>query len=190
MNRKMNSKKWIEGGMLLLALLLMGCGGGKQQAPKEVLDSVAVVEETADSTYYGVCGEGSTMHVLELVRDQGDTLHFMVNMEEETVKGGMLAGDRMAVTGYKGEDGEWVATVALNLTTLLGKWTSLDKNFEIQEGGIVASHMQAEAKPWTAWKVLNGQLLLNQDTFAVAKLGADSLSLENSACIFVFKRQR
>ena len=50
MNRKMNSKKWIEGGVLLWALLLMGCGGGKQQASKEVLDSVAVVEETADST--------------------------------------------------------------------------------------------------------------------------------------------
>ena len=57
-------------------------------------------------------------------------------------------------------------------------------------GHVFISHMQAEAKPWTAWKVLNGQLLLNQDTFAVAKLGADSLSLENSACIFVFKRQR
>ena len=174
----------------MAAFLLAACHDGKTGKAQDS-DSTQTFVDDSDSTVYGVCGEGSGMHSLELVTNNGDTLNYLINMDDEsTVQGGLMAGDRLAVYAVKNADGENEARSVINLTTLLGKWTSIDKNFEIQEGGIVASHMQAEAKPWTAWKVLNGQLLLNQDTFAVAKLGADSLSLENSACIFVFKRQR
>ena len=83
-----------------------------------------------------------------------------------------------------------VATCAVNLTTLMGKWTSIDKNFEIQEGGLVESSIKAETRPWTSWKIHNGHLLLNADPFAIERLGADSLCLENGEGIFVFKRQR
>ena len=82
-----------------------------------------------------------------------------------------------------------IATQVINLTTLLGKWTSLDKNFEILEGGIVQSSVQAESNPWTSWKLLNGRLVLNADTFKISCLGADSLYLENEKGIFVYKRQ-
>ena len=76
----------------------------------------------------------------------------------------------------------------INLTTLLGKWTSLDKNFEIVEGGMVSSNVEAESNPWVSWKILNGHLLLNTDTFDIVELGADSLYIENKSGIYVYKR--
>ena len=181
---------------LLAALLAMmigwGCTGKKTQQQHTESDTMVVEVSTPDSTVYGVCGEGTSMHALELVTDEGDTLTYLVDAdaEQETVKGGLFAGDRMAVVGYKGAEGDMVATCAVNLTTLMGKWTSIDKNFEIQEGGLVESSIKAETRPWTSWKIHNGQLLLNADTFAIERLGADSLCLENGEGIFVFKRQR
>lgn len=181
---------------LLAALLAMmigwGCTGKKTQQQPTESDTMVVEVSTPDSTVYGVCGEGTSMHALELVTDEGDTLTYLVDAdaERETVKGGLFAGDRMAVVGYKGAEGDMVATCAVNLTTLMGKWTSIDKNFEIQEGGLVESSIKAETRPWTSWKIHNGQLLLNADTFAIERLGADSLCLENGEGIFVFKRQR
>lgn len=77
----------------------------------------------------------------------------------------------------------------INLTSLLGKWTSIDKNFEILEGGEVKNNVKVETNPWTSWKILNGKLLLNTDTFCIGKLGPDSLLLENKVGIFIFKRQ-
>ena len=72
----------------------------------------------------------------------------------------------------------------------MGHWTSIDRNFEIEEGGTVRSSVKAETNPWTSWKILNGQLLLNRDTFDITSLGADSLYIENRNGIFVFKRQK
>lgn len=181
---------------LLAALLAMmigwGCTGKKTKQQPTESDTMVVEVSTPDSTVYGVCGEGTSMHALELVTDEGDTLTYLVDAdtEQEAVKGGLFAGDRMAVVGYKGAEGDMVATCAVNLTTLMGKWTSIDKNFEIQEGGLVESSIKAETRPWTSWKIHNGQLLLNADTFAIERLGADSLCLENGEGIFVFKRQR
>ena len=62
-------------------------------------------------------------------------------------------------------------------------------NFVIEEGGTVVSNIKAETKPWTNWKIFNGKLLLNKDTFDVVTLGADSLAIENRNGIFVYKRQ-
>ena len=135
----MDMKKYSKN--LLAALLAMmvgwGCTGQKTQQQPTESDTMAVEVSTPDSTVYGVCGEGTSMHALELVTDEGDTLTYLVDAdaEQETVKGGLFAGDRMAVVGYKGAEGDMVATCAVNLTTLMGKWTSIDKNFEIQEGG-------------------------------------------------------
>ena len=100
-----------------------------------------------------------------------------------------MVGDRLAIVGVQ-VNGERVAQKVINLTTLLGKWSSLDKNFEIQEGGGVQSFVKAESNPWTTWKILNGKLLLNKDTFSVNTLGADSLYLENNEGIFAYRRQQ
>jgi hypothetical protein len=106
------------------------------------------------------------------------------------VVGGLLAGDHLAVVKGQPIDGEETAKKVINLTTLQGKWTSIDKNFEIMEGGEVKSNVEAEKDPWTSWKILNGRLLLNRDTFDIDNLGSDSLELENRAGIFLYKRAK
>ena len=150
-------------------------------------------DTVADSTVYGVCGEGTAMHTVELITDAGDTVKYMIDEDSEgrqDVQGGLLVGDRLAIIEGTGLDGDKTAKKVINLTTLLGKWTSLDKNFEILEGGLVKSNVDAESHPWTSWKILNGQLLLNKDTFNIDQLSADSLYLENKEGIFVYKRTK
>lgn len=146
---------------------------------------------TPDSTVYGVCGENTAMHTLELITDAGDTLNYVYgDDDDDPVVGGLLAGDRLAVVPGPEIDGDKTAKKIINLTTLTGKWTSLDKNFEIEEGGVVESHVDAEKDPWTSWKILNGKLVLNRDTFEIDNLGSDSLYLENKDGIFVYKRAK
>lgn len=183
--------------MAAAVVLLAGCNA-KKDNPQAVVDDEEMV---ADSTVYGVCGEGTSMHSLELITDAGDTITYTILDAESdmdgglssgpvtTVVGGMMSGDKMAVTGHKVE-GEMLADRVINVTSLLGHWTSIDKNFEIEEGGTVRSNVKAETNPWTSWKILNGQLLLNRDTFAIDNLGADSLAIENARGIFLFKRQK
>ena len=60
-------------------------------------DSVALEDAENDSTIYGVCGEGTSMHSLELISDAGDTLTVFIDDEQPgIVQGGLLAGDRSA----------------------------------------------------------------------------------------------
>jgi hypothetical protein len=180
-------------GLLFLVLMLAACDAKKKQQIEDT-DEVA---EVNDTTVYGVCGEGTSMHSLEIITDAGDTLVYtLLSQDAETevetpsdVQGGLMAGDKMAVTGHKTAD-ELVADRVINVTSLLGHWTSIDKNFTIEEGGTVHSAVKAETNPWTSWKILNGSLLLNRDTFAIEGLSADSLYLENQNGIFTFKRQK
>lgn len=180
-------------GLLFLVLVLEACDAKKKQ---QIEDTDEVVEVN-DTTVYGVCGEGTSMHSLEIITDAGDTLVYtLLSQDAETevetpsdVQGGLMAGDKMAVTGHKTAD-ELVADRVINVTSLLGHWTSIDKNFTIEEGGTVHSAVKAETNPWTSWKILNGSLLLNRDTFAIDGLSADSLYLENANGIFTFKRQK
>jgi hypothetical protein len=168
-------------------LFVMGCKN-KKNSSAQLVDNFAPAE--SDSTMYGVCGEGTAMHTLELITDGGDTLEMSISDEgpdSTEVEGGLLNGDRMAVTAYE-RNKEYVAQTVINLTTLIGHWTSIDKNFEIAEGGTVKSYVKAEQHPWTSWKILNGKLLLNRDTFKIDELGADSIYLENTKGIFAYKR--
>ncbi len=176
-------------GLLALSVFI-GCNNKK---PEKVLtQSTEDLESNAakDSTVYGTMVEGG-MHSLLLLTDKGDTVEYLINPNDtvDVVKGGMLYGDRFAVIAYT-EYGDRFVRSAINITSLLGTWTSLDKNFEIKEGGTVASKMQAETNPWTSWKIFNGKLLLSKDTFTIAQLGSDSLALENSNGIFVYKRSK
>ena len=148
------------------------------------------IDSVEDVSIYGRCGDGTAMHTLELITDQGDTLYIGVNEDSvSNVKGGMGVGDRMAVTleSEATDDEPAKARVVVNLTTLLGKWVSLDKSFEIQEGGVVVSNI-TEPKPLVDWKICNGRLVLSSDTFSIYELGADSLFLENERGIYAYKR--
>ena len=172
-------------------LCMTSCHDNKKTSSQATEDNTETSQkQVSDSTVYGICGEGSAMHTLELITDEGDTIEYAISDEgdmQTTVQGGMFAGDRMAVIGTK-INNENVATKVINLTALLGKWTSIDKNFEIQEGGTVKSDVKAESHPWTSWQICNGKLLLNKDTFDIDVLGPDSLCLENHDGIFAYKR--
>lgn len=173
------------------ASVLSGCNDKANKTNTNGADSTVVENGVPDSTVYGTCGEGTTMNSLELITDAGDTLQYLLadgGGEEQGVQGGLLAGDRMAVIEGQPLDGDKVADKVINLTTLLGKWVSLDKNFEIMEGGTVKSYLKAESKPWTTWKIVNGNLVFNRDTFMIDKLANDSLYIENKDGIFTYKR--
>lgn len=177
--------------LTVIAIALASCHDNTKK-PVATNSDTTVVEESSieDTTVYGVCGENTAMHTLELITTAGDTLSYLID-EEGTVPsqvlGGLLAGDRMAVIG-RVVDGERVAQRAINLSTLLGTWASLDRKFEIQEDGVVASSATVESNPWKTWKIVNGHLVLNADTFDINSLGADSLYIENDKGIFVYQR--
>lgn len=176
--------------VLLSGILTTACKEKTAVSPDNGTDSIC--EEELDTTVYGICGEGTTMHNLELITNDGDTLNLAVNVDDsdtDVVKGGLLSGDKLAVI-VADIYGEKTAGIVLNLTTLEGKWTSLDRNFEIVDGGEVLSTVQRETNPYTSWKIHNGKLLMGRDSFDVVSLGADSLELENSKGIFVYKRQK
>lgn len=176
--------------VLLSGMLTTACKEKTAVSPDNGTDSIC--EEELDTTVYGICGEGTTMHNLELITNDGDTLNLAVNVDDsdtDVVKGGLLSGDKLAVI-VTDIYGEKTAGIVVNLTTLEGKWTSLDRNFEIVDGGEVLSTVQSETNPYTSWKIHNGKLLMGRDSFDVVSLGADSLELENSKGIFVYKRQK
>lgn len=168
-------------------LLITACSGNKKTVP--VIEMTGSDETVADTTTYGKCGENTAMHTLELITDKGDTLTFCMETQDTcaTVHGGLFAGDRLAVVGTRDADGNLVAQGVINLTSLLGKWASIDKCFELREGGVIVSDIK-EPKPYTEWKILNGRLILSADTFSVYTLGPDSLYLENNNGIYGYKR--
>ena len=174
-----------------MIMLTAGCKRGKAGKALTVGTNLENGTEIVDTTIYGKCGENTAMHTLELIGDDGKVYNFIINMDDsvECVFGGLLAGDRLAIIADV-EYGDTIATKVINLTTLLGEWVSLDKNFDIQEGGVVSSHLEAETNPWNSWKICNGQLILNKDTFEILELGADSLYIESKDGVFTYKRKK
>lgn len=173
--------------LTMAAFVIWGCKDGKSAENAAESDSLNVHSE-GDSTIYGKCGEGTMMNTLELIDDDGHVYTFILNEDDSTaVQGGMFTGDRMAVIRsivY----GDTLATTVINLTTLQGKWSSLAKTFEIREGGLVNSNVDAETNPWTSWKIYNGKLVLNTDTFTINELRADSMFLEGKDGLYGFQR--
>ena len=179
-------------GILLFSFFaVFSCKEKAKNLSLNETDSIDNGLET-DSTLYGICGEGTGMHNLQLITDSGDSIDCMLMDDCEQanmgLRGGLLVGDRMAVIG-RNVDGEFQAIEVLNLTTLLGRWNSIDKDFEIEEGGAIQTYQPVEKNDWKVWKIFNGKLLLGRDSFQVNTLGPDSLVLENKQGIFVYKRK-
>lgn len=176
--------------LFLCVLIIAGCNN-KRSAP--VIDILPADSAVVDTTVYGRCGDGTAMHTLELVTDKNDTIVYTLEGVDTCtdVQGGLFVGDRIAVIGERvnGLNEAMYAKMVINLTSLLGLWSSLDKRFEIREGGAVVSNT-GEPKPYTEWKILNGKLVLSSDTFDIYSLGPDSLYLENDKGIYGYKRVR
>ena len=192
MNNYRNASTMRFMGIFLMAAILLGMVGCKKKTEETQLPVVKVEEEAAevgDSTVYGECIDAA-MNSLTLLTNSGDTIDYVFVSEEgdADVQGGQFQGDRMAVIGVMGKE-ENTAQKVFNLTSLMGRWVSLDKNFEIKDGGVVESTVAAESNPYTSWKIFNGHLILSKDTFDIVNLDQDSLYLENDKGIFAFKRQ-
>ena len=119
---------------LFILAVVISC---KDSKPKSMMSETEEAEDsvaTNDSTIYGTMVDGG-MNSIVLLTDHGDTLEYLVNPNDtfEVVKGGKINGDRFAIIGYK-EYGDNFMRSAINLTSLLGNWSSLDRNFEIKEG--------------------------------------------------------
>ena len=176
--------------LFFCVLILAGCNN-RRSAP--VIDILPADSAVVDTTVYGRCGDGTAMHTLELVTDKNDTIVYTLEGVDTCtdVQGGLFVGDRIAVIGERvnGLNEAMYAKKVIYLTSLLGLWSSLDKRFEIREGGAVVSNT-GEPKPYTEWKILNGKLVLSSDTFDIYSLGPDSLYLENDKGIYGYKRVR
>lgn len=174
--------------IVFTALSFFSCNNNAKQESVENNDTIAV--EVKDSAVYGKIGEGTMMHTLEVITDEGETFTFDIDeYGNSEMMGGMMVGDRVTATYMRGEDGN-ILQKGINLTTILGRWTSLDRNFTINEDGTIESNVQAESRPYTHWTMVNSQLVLNVDTFDIITLNADSMSIENANGIFVYKRQK
>jgi len=175
--------------VVVLAMAFYGCKKENKVNNMPTLNVGNMEEAEGDSTVYGVCVDAAS-NSIQLLTNNGDTVEYIFdNPNGENVElGGKFPGDRMAVIGYEGKD-ENLAQKVINITSLQGRWTSLDKDFEILDGGVVESSVAAESNPYTSWKIFNGKLILSKDTFDIAALGPDSLMLENANGIFAFKRK-
>ena len=84
---------------LVTAFAMTGCNGKSTKTTAGNNDTVKA-ETTSDSTIYGVCGDGTSMNVVQLVTDAGDSIEFELPQTDDgtdAVLGGLLAGDRLAV---------------------------------------------------------------------------------------------
>ena len=191
--------------MVAVAVWMMAsCGGKTQQVPFDDGDSTDLAN--ADPTVYGVCGEATAMHTLQLLTDTGDTLMLDLNQAQENdqVFGGLQTGDRMAVVPTKDRK---EALVVINQTTLLGNWVMpnpIDGSDEvgicIKEGGIAESIEQSTIV-YKTWRLVKGKLEIvlvheggsgEDETYIydIVKLGADSLTYKDSEETFEYARQR
>ena len=189
----LRNQRFLVVAMVMLTIAFNFASCGKTSSNEEnAADSTDV--QPGDSAIYGVLGDGTSMHVLEVKTDDGQTLNFAIDQDTVSdVQGGLLAGNRVTLVAYpKTNDEAEMPEIKklVNLTTLLGKWTSLDRNFEILEDGSVKSTSAgaSETNPYTAWTMYNGKLILNTDTFDVLSLAADSMELEKKDGVFGYKR--
>lgn len=194
-------------GIILLvaaAVLTMGsCGNKTQKVPFDNGDSANM---SIDSTLYGICGEATSMNMLQMLTDTGDTLMLDISNanEKEQVFGGLQVGDRMAVVPNEDMTS---AKIVINQTTLLGNWVmpnpidgSDEVGISIKEGGVAESIDQGTII-YRTWRLVKGHLeiVLVRDgandveelnIYDILKLTADSLVYKDSEETFEYSRQK
>ena len=194
-------------GIILLvaaAVLTMGsCGNKTQKVPFDNGDSANM---SIDSTLYGICGEATSMNMLQMLTDTGDTLMLDISNanEKEQVFGGLQVGDRMAVVPNEDMTS---AKIVINQTTLLGNWVmpnpidgSDEVGISIEEGG-VAGGIDQGTIIYRTWRLVKGHLeiVLVRDgandveelnIYDILKLTADSLVYKDSEETFEYSRQK
>lgn len=194
------------GIVLLVAagILTMGsCGNKSEKVPFDNGDSLGI---EVDSTLYGICGEATSMNMLQMITDTGDTLMLDISAakENDQVFGGLQVGDRMAVLP---NDNKTVANTVINQTTLLGNWVmpnpidgSDEVGISIKEGGVAESIDQGSII-YRTWRLNKGRLEIvlvreggndveELNVYDILKLTADSLVYKDAEETFEYERQK
>lgn len=194
------------GIVLLVAagILMMGsCGNKSEKVPFDNGDSLGI---EVDSTLYGICGEATSMNMLQIITDTGDTLMLDISAakENDQVFGGLQVGDRMAVLP---NDNKTVANTVINQTTLLGNWVmpnpidgSDEVGISIKEGGVAESIDQGSII-YRTWRLSKGRLEIvlvreggndveELNVYDILKLTADSLVYKDAEETFEYERQK
>lgn len=146
-------------------MMLLSCGGNKQQAQVEETPEVTQAENVIprDQTIYGICTDGTAMNTLEITTDNGDTLSLSLVKAQEAGKvfGGLQVTDRVAVVADSAKQN---ALLVINLNTLMGDWVmpdpidgSAEIGIRIKEGG-VAESIDQSVIVYRTWKIFNGEL--------------------------------
>ena len=182
-------------GIILLvaaAVLTMGsCGNKTQKVPFDNGDSANM---SIDSTLYGICGEATSMNMLQMLTDTGDTLMLDISNanDNEQVFGGLQVGDRMAVVPNEDMTS---AKIVINQTTLLGNWVmpnpidgSDEVGISIKEGGVAESIDKGHLEIVLVRDGANDVEELN--IYDILKLTADSLVYKDSEETFEYSRQK
>lgn len=146
-------------------MMLLSCGGNKQQAQGEETPEITEKENVImrDQTIYGICTDGTAMNTLEMTTDNGDTLSLSLTKAQENGKvfGGLQVTDRVAVVADSARQN---ALLVINLNTLMGDWVmpdpidgSAEIGIRIKEGG-VAESIDQSVIVYRTWKIFNGEL--------------------------------
>lgn len=183
--------------MLVSAVMLgfMACGEKKAANNENDGWKEHEVEEKSDTTVFGICCDGSSMNVLQMVTDNGDTLTYATQAVQDAgmLFGGFDVGDRMAVLFDK-KAGRPMMIV--NETTILGEWVMpnpLDgtsvMGIRFKDGGIAESINQGSIA-YKTWQLVRGLLEITSvregggdfeetEVFRIMYLSSDSLCLKD-----------
>ena len=184
---------------IAVALLLAACeGGGSSQESSKTEDSLQSVQGVISQApnpeeLEATIGDGSTMHNIEIVTDQMDTLY--VEIEQGLVAGGLRAGQRIDILYRKEEDGTLVASVAVNISALQHLWTRSrsqggTQSIELDAGGYATTY-DMDPLNYDRWALHGGRLLLicsrvpgvessgYTDTFDIMMLTMDTLVISD-----------
>jgi hypothetical protein len=189
-------KLWEEAKSVLLCIMTILVVAACTNTTRPNMDIEDEMVGVADSAIYGTVGDATSMHVLTIVTDNGREMAVAMNQDTipSDIQGGLYAGDNICVTTKPDPSdprkGMKVIAKAVNITSLLGHWTSLDRNFTMKENGIIEGKNNIESKPYTSWQMRNCQLILNADTFDIIALTPDSLILEGDDGVYGYKRKR
>jgi len=190
---------------LVLLTTLAACGGKKQSAEEETTGWEYIGDSQAtDSTIYGICTDGTTMNMLQMLTDSGDTLTLSLTTAQEynRVLGGIAVGDRMAVLANAQRT---EATLVINQSTLMGEWVmpnpmdgSSEMGIYIKDGGIAES-INMGTLVYQSWRLQNGTLEIvstrddganyeEVSRYKILYLTSDSLSLRDDEGVTEYRR--
>lgn len=164
--------------ILILSTLLLALTScidtPKPKTVKQMVEDLGI-----DRVVNGTVGDGTSMHSLELITFQGDTLYYVY---ENNAKGGLAVGDTVNVI-YKQADGELTAQWIVNLSALLHRWESHDDSgvfsFTFEEVGMFES--EGFKENYTSWSIIGEDIYFecgdHTDKYAIDLLTEDSLVL-------------